>query len=136
MRTGRAKNIGASARREEAQTSGTGRILVVGEVQRWRASGRDLPHSGDVSYVEFSDLTPELLELLRPATVLSPLLCASFDCLDVAQLLHDSGYRGSYRVMSTDLPDPLLIRAEIEATCPHLDFDVLNLMNGTGQRPH
>lgn len=112
----------------------TGAILVIGEVSRWRAQGRDLPGSQDIHCIELHELAAEFLELVQPDVIFSPLLSNSFDCLDVAVLLQEIGYRGRYRVMSADLPNPWLIRAEISEACPDLDFDVINLKDTTKAR--
>ena len=106
-------------------------ILAVGEVTEWRATGRALPMSGKIAFAEFHDLTPELLEELRPDIVLSPVLCASFDCLDLAQTLTSFEYSGRYRVLAADVPNPSMVKREIAACCPTLNFEMLDVVDHT-----
>ncbi len=106
-------------------------ILVIGEVSRWQAAGRDLPQSSETHCIEFHQLSEELFEIKQPKMVISPVLCASFDCLDVAVLLQSIGFPGRYRAFSGEMPNSALIRSEISAACPDVDFDIINLA-GTG----
>lgn len=140
MQSGRIKKLRFSAvsqargREAEQKAEGLHTILVVGEVSKWQALGRLLPKDPGIFFVEFQDLDRNVLALREPLTVLSPVLCASFDCLDLAMRLDDLGFRGRYRAMSAQLPDPWLIRREIGETCPDLDFDIVDLVNATGRR--
>lgn len=109
-------------------------ILVVGEMRKWQARGRVLPQEASMEFLDFQDLDQGALELHAPETVLSPVLCASFDCLDLALRLGDLGFRGRYRAMASGLPDPWLIRREIAEICPALDFDIVDLAKASGQR--
>lgn len=105
----------------------SGLILAVGEVSAWRGRGNVLPRHGQLAFAEFHEVTAELLETLSPALVLSPLLSRRFDCVDLAELLHVLGYRGKYRVIGNDLPNPDLITAEVMSLVPGLDFAVTRL---------
>ena len=109
-------------------------ILVVGEVSKWQALGRVLPKSPGICFAEFHELDRDFLEIHSPDTILSPVLCVSFDCLDLAMRLDELGFRGRYRAMSGQLPGPWLIRREIADICPELDFDIVDLANATGHR--
>lgn len=100
-------------------------ILAVGEVSRWHQAGRRLPVDSQIAYVEFHEVTESLLEILAPDVILSPTLCASFDCLDLATLLNMLGFRGRYRAMSPNLPNPDLIRREVRQNAPNVDFDFI-----------
>ena len=66
-----------------------------------------------------------------PALVLSPLLTAAFDALDLARLLTQCGYRGRYLALVDKLPSAKLIRREVEAQSPGLNFDVIVLDGST-----
>lgn len=101
------------------------RILAVGELRKWQHAGRELPQDRQIGFADFFDVSPELLEALAPDVIMSPLLTASFDCLDLAQLLQHSGFRGRYRILAPDLPNPAVVAAEIEALCPSLDIGFL-----------
>lgn len=102
-------------------------VLAVGDVEEWRRRGNTLPMGSQLAFVEICDISAELIESLRPEMVVSPLLARGFDCIDLAQALHASGFRGRYRAMARNLPDPEMIRREIRNLCPGLDFDILEL---------
>lgn len=116
--------------RDQAKDLTQNGILVIGEVSKWVADGRSLPQSSEVHCIEFYELTESILDLLKPSAVFSPLLCASFDCMDVAFVLQGTGYQGRYRAVSEGLPNPKLIQAEINQTYPNIDFYIVNLGSG------
>ncbi|TCP40982.1 hypothetical protein [Rhodovulum marinum] len=62
-----------------------------------------------------------------PATdyVVSPLLTEQFDALDLAVQLALAGYRGRYIVVTPALPEPDIIREEIEQLCPGLTVELI-----------
>lgn len=62
-----------------------------------------------------------------PILVLSPLVTAQFDAIDLAKRLALSGYRGRYLALVERLPDPKLIRREVAAQSPGINFDVIIL---------
>jgi hypothetical protein len=65
-----------------------------------------------------------------PVLVLSPLLTAEFDVLDLARMLAQCGYRGRYLALVDKLPSATLIRREVEAQSPTINFDVI-VLDGT-----
>ena len=105
-------------------------MLVVGPVAAWRKMQKTLPHIEGIDFVDFNGLTAELLERTKPDFVLSALVGAGFDALDVARLLAELGYRGRYRAVADRLPCPSVVRAEVGAIAPDLDFDVFTLSDG------
>jgi hypothetical protein len=100
-------------------------VLAVGDTRGWTAQGRRLPSDGNVFFVEFHEVTIDLLAELTPRLVLSPLLARTFDCVDLAQRLGQLGYRGPYRAIDSGLPDPALIVREVKSLVPGLDFGVV-----------
>ena len=90
---------------------------------------------GEIAYSELHELTEATLTALGPGLVLSPVVAPTFDCIDVALLLKGLGYRGSYRALSVPLPNPDIVRREIRALCPDLDFDVVMVEGLTPGRP-
>ncbi|MBV1867195.1 MAG: hypothetical protein KUG69_04715 [Marinosulfonomonas sp.] len=124
-------------RAESIRNNDTGPfVLVVGEVDYWKKTGRDLPTGAEIAFMNFSEVTAELLAIIRPNVILSPLLCLSFDCLDLAHILQSGGFRGSYRVLAPDLPDPTVIKAEVRSIGPDLDFDVFTTQFSDGDFRH
>ena len=84
-----------------------------------------MPSIVGVSFVGISDLTARTLCETGASIILSPLVGDDFDVVDVAHTLKLLGFRGRYRAISEDLPDAELIREEIRAFAPDLDFDLL-----------
>lgn len=66
-----------------------------------------------------------------PELVLSPLLTPDFDALDLAGILTQCGYRGRYLALVDRLPSANLIRREVAAQSPDINFDVIVLDGST-----
>jgi hypothetical protein len=100
------------------------RVVTVGE-----ALPDALPlDAGDPpNVISPDDISAETLAALRPDVVLTPLVGAGFDCLDVAVALCAAGYRARLRAVVRYVPNPGLVRREIAASCPGLDFDLIVL---------
>ena len=134
MQSGRPKKPLTRAGDVSSDAPDEGNILVIGEVARWQGAAPVSPDQQRVKCLDFLDVTAEILREVDPEYVLSPLLCQSFDCLDLAIVLENAGFRGRYRVICENLPDPTLVRSEIKSRCPGLDFDVVNLDRGRAGR--
>jgi hypothetical protein len=78
-----------------------------------------------LTLVQFNEISPESLARWQPDLVLSPLVGNGFDCFDLAEVLARAGFRGRYRAAVDTLPDPAVVRREIAAQFPGLDFDLL-----------
>ncbi len=119
------------SRRHDAQAyvtpdAGTDdRIMVIGNIARWSAEGRATIPSGHVQFSELGELTSAMFDTAAPAIILSPLMGDDFDVMDVAERLSDLGFQGRYRVITQALPDVDMIRSEVRALAPDLDFDLL-----------
>ena len=100
-------------------------VLAVGDMSHWRTSGRDLPWGSQITFADFSDITDELIATMSPDVVISPLLCRSFDCLDLAAALCGAGFRGRLRIMAPKLPRPEVVLGEARALCPKIDIDLI-----------
>jgi hypothetical protein len=98
-------------------------VLVVGEPAL--ASSAVLGPGSPVAFAQLQDVGAELIDTLRPDIILTPLLSASFDCIDLAIILSALNYRGSFRVLCPLIPSPELIRREIRALCPELEFELI-----------
>lgn len=99
-------------------------VLAVGDVFSIRTRiNADL--AGDrTAFAEFSEVTPELLEALRPQVVVSSVLGRNFDCVDLAERLCDLGFDGSYRLIAHGMPEPELVRREIQSLFPDLSVEL------------
>jgi hypothetical protein len=76
------------------------------------------------------ELDAGLLGAVQPDMVISALIGDGFDAIDVARRLVQLGYRGPYRALSHPLPRPGLVRAEVRAAAPDLDFDLVVVSHG------
>lgn len=106
-------------------------VLAVGDTAEWLRRRQPVPPGGRIILASFSDLSQDLLARVRPKLVLSPLLARDFDCIDLAQMLFALGFGGQYRVVSSEVPNPLIVATEIRSLCPGLDFGVLSTLPGT-----
>lgn len=105
-------------------------ILAVGDTDEWLRRKQPVPPGGRILLAAFTDLSFELLDRIKPRVVLSPLLAREFDCIDLAQLLFALGFDGKYRVLSAEIPNPHIVKAEIRSQCPGLDFEILQSLTG------
>ncbi|MFP1644916.1 hypothetical protein [Pontitalea aquivivens] len=77
--------------------------------------------------IKFPDLDGALLARLQPDIVVAPLIGDRFDILDLAVELDRLGYRGALRAVTRPLPNADLVRREIAAQCPRIDFALIEL---------
>lgn len=80
-----------------------------------------------LSMPRFLSLDADHFISLKPNQILSPLISGNFDITDVAQKLKLLGYQGILRAYVENIPSSNLIRREIAALHPALDFDVIEL---------
>lgn len=73
------------------------------------------------------DITAELIAREQPDLVVAPLVGVGFDGVDVAQRLTAAGFKGQFLVVASTLPSPAIVRREIAAQFPALDFDLIVL---------
>ncbi len=102
-------------------------ILIIGDLARWNAQGRGVVSYENFKFSEFGSLTAPLFANIAPTVVLSPLVGDNFDVIDVAIRLTELKYGGRYRVIADDLPNEDMIRKEVRAHAPDLDFDLLTV---------
>ncbi len=101
--------------------------LILGDMQRWLARDAALPVLDGLSFADVTDLDAALLLRLNPDIVMSPLVVRDTDAVEIARILGDLHYAGRYRVVSEEIPNDTVIRAEVSAVAPDLDFAVVAL---------
>ncbi len=101
-------------------------VLVVADLIRWQDQGRTLPVSQNLRFIDFAELTAELVAQFSPDIILSPLVETTFDVVDVACLLAQMGYEGPYRAVSDALPNARAVSLEIRTSAPSVDFDIVD----------
>ena len=101
------------------------KVLAIGDVDEWRGRGHPLPDGGDITFLEFHQVSGATLELHSPSVIYSPVLARNFDCIELALLLETLGYQGVYRAVANDLPKPSLIEREVRQLCRRLKFELV-----------
>lgn len=100
-------------------------IIAIGETPVWREAVGKTPAQDGVTYVQLNDINAAMISILVPGLVLSPVVAKNFDCLEVAAVLHSAGFSGAYRAVTQRLPNPGIVRREVHALYPELDFDIM-----------
>ncbi len=108
-------------------------IIAIGDVDQWRQNFGGKQGHKDLHFSDLASICAETLHMIKPDLVVSPVVTPSFDCIDVGALLASSGFRGSYRALSANLPNPSIIRREVRNYFPRLDFDICEI-HGSGVR--
>lgn len=99
--------------------------LVIGDMEKWIAEGRPMPPSNDLTYLDYHDLSSEQVSTVEPEIILSPLVAKAFDAYQVVKDLKTIGYQGRYRAVARELPNIAMVRDEISAIAPEIDFDIV-----------
>ena len=99
--------------------------LVVGDVAQWKAQGRSVPEIEDIDYLEFDEFSEDALQAQQPDVVLSPLVTDVFDAFQVISVLAMAQFKGRYRAVAPRLPNIEMIRGEVQAQAPEIDFDIV-----------
>lgn len=87
-----------------------------------------LLHQGSVVVnARFDALSAALLDEVRPDCVLAPLFGLECDVMEVAARLTRLGYRGLLLGVTAPLPNPRVIKAEIQGANPDLTFDLIEM---------
>ncbi|QMU57607.1 MAG: hypothetical protein GKR98_04960 [Boseongicola sp.] len=102
-------------------------ILAVGNSDEWTKLGHKLPSDDSIHFASIEQIDMDFLKQYEPSVVVSPALALGFDCIDLALALHKAKYKGQYRAVSRDLPNPKMVEAEISHLCPGLDFTILSM---------
>lgn len=76
------------------------------------------------SFLSYRALSAEKLHQIAPGRVSSWLFCAAYDAYDIAQILSDAGFGGTYTAFAATLPSKALVRREIRACFPGLKFEL------------
>lgn len=119
---------------DDLETTKSPVTLVIGDKIRWKNDNRDLPQITGLHFVGPEDITPELISRVAPEIVLSPLVVRDIDAIEIARKLSAVGFEGRYRVLSSDLPRPETIEAEVNEAAPRIDFGLLNLTKSDAER--
>ena len=111
----------------DAASSINARILAIGDIDIWRETCGDIPTHRGLEFGSIDLLKGAYLTVLRPHLIVSPVVAPNFDCLDVAYALFQQSFGGAYRALARSTPKPAMIRKEVRAICPGLDFEIIPL---------
>lgn len=103
------------------------KVLVVGDPNEWKDRDRVFPNARDMAFLGFEKFDETALDHYRPHSIYSQVLTLNFDCIELAERLHDFAFEGIYKAFGRDLPKPKLIEREVRQTCPNLNFKVVQL---------
>ena len=101
------------------------RVVAVGDLQEWERKGNPLPEGSGITFLSFHDVSEATIADMAPELVYSPVLAKDFDCIELANLLHNIGFSGTYRAIGEGIPKPGLIEREVKQMCPRLDFEIV-----------
>lgn len=102
------------------------KAIAIGELDEWTNQGNSLPGESSISFLSFKDVSEAALAVHRPEVVYSPVLAKDFDCIDLASLLHNIGFQGTYRAVGNGLPKPELIEREVRQMCRRIKFEIID----------
>ena len=102
-------------------------VLVVGNLVSWHNAGRAPPVLRGFVFAAFSDVTDALLHLHAPDLVLSALVGDEYDVVELARKLASLEFRGRYRALTSNLPNPRMVLNEVRTAAPQIDFDLFDL---------
>lgn len=78
-------------------------------------------------FARFRQLTSDFLSLVAPDIIVAPLFGPDFDVLDLAERLAAYGFAGRLLALTTPLPCPEAVRAEVCSHAGRLSFDLVFL---------
>ena len=78
---------------------------------------------GRLVSVEFHRLTEELIREFAPNLIISPIVCRTFDCVELAARLSEVGFAGRYVAISKDFPRLDIVRSEVRSIVAGVRFD-------------
>ena len=104
-------------------------ILVLGlnHVDLIRLPSGTIPPNALVHFAPVSALDGEVLAELKPSAIISGLVSRGSDAVELAGQLADLKYEGQYQVLTTALPRPAMVRAEISSVAPDIDVQLLEI---------
>ncbi|WP_281856513.1 hypothetical protein [Litoreibacter halocynthiae] len=104
-------------------------ILVLGltHVDLIRLPSGTIPPNALVHFAPVNALDCEVLAELKPSTIISGLVSRGSDAFELAGRLADLNYEGQYQVLTTALPRPAMVRAEISSVAPDIDVQLLEI---------
>ncbi|WP_166415642.1 hypothetical protein [Cochlodiniinecator piscidefendens] len=111
----------------ECQNVLSRRIIVVGDLDSWRAQGRDLPQADEMRFAEFSDISSFFLARHKPDVILAPLCARGFDALELTNRLASEGYQGGLRFLAPDIPVPEIILMELSRLAPDIEIKLIEI---------
>lgn len=85
------------------------------------------PRERSVIYTHWRSLNRAMLARISPQAILAPLICMSFDVVDLGATLQTLGFQGDLYVITRPLPRAELVLQEVSAVCPGLNVHLVEL---------
>lgn len=98
-------------------------------------ANRDDAQTQGLRFITLAELTESLFAHFAPKLILAPLISEDFDAIDLAKRLAELKYTGQLRVIAENLPSVDVIRRDVRAQAPDIDFDVLVLPPAQPKEP-
>lgn len=98
-------------------------VLAVGDVFQWHEASNSLPENAQITFADFSDVTADFLDMLKPQVIISCLVSQHFDFIDLGQTLQAVNFQGCFRIIAPKLPNPSVVVSEAQSMCPKLNID-------------
>ena len=102
-------------------------VLIVGNIPSDKIL-RFIPNLEHTTVISFDDLHFNIKNL-SPKVIISKLIDEDIDAIEIASLLREFGFSGSYKVLCDQSMNAKQIGREIQATAPTVHIEVLVIEN-------
>lgn len=102
-------------------------ILVVDAPEANQILSSADPKDRSIVYTHWRSLNAAMLSKIAPQAILAPLICMSFDIVDLGATLQSLGFCGDLYVITRPLPRAELVVQEVNAVCPALTVHLLEV---------
>ncbi|WP_224502983.1 hypothetical protein [Celeribacter litoreus] len=100
-------------------------VLMVGKSPQMHDLERHLGMCAGVLSIRYGDFSRDLIERLKPDSILCPAIGEDFDCIEIADFLASTCFQGTLRVFCGTELHHGVIRRDLCSRYPNHDFDIL-----------
>lgn len=86
-----------------------------------------IPEHASVHFTTLGALVGDVLQDIQPTRVISPLISGGSDAAEVARHLSGLGFKGEFKVLTTSLPRPDMVQAEISSIAPDVAVELIDI---------
>lgn len=113
--------------RDPLPSQGNGVVLLVGLTASDTKVLFEESDGSSIRAIQPSELNVEIIRDLAPDLVMSPLMTGRTDAIEIADLLGESGFAGTYVAVARGLSRPEIIEREITSRAPDFSFKIMML---------